>query len=300
MNRNGNKQLTVTVGIGTCYGEWHLVETVKTIRASKEVEPFRLVVVADRTPLSEKIKSELKNLNVELYWNEKEVSFLKKIKQIIDITNSDLFIATQDDIIFRPDTIKLIREAFEKNPEATMLGARILPLSPINFFESCMASMVRAIDYIGMKWNNKQNHLMASGRCLAFRTSHIKKFNYIEGVVTGDMYYFLENEKLGGKFIRPDDAVVYVRCPQHIKDQIGPSSRYQYSEQELSKIFGNISHYYKIPLFPLLAGTLRELIRHPLSMTGYFFIFVYTRIMKQKNKKVLAPMWDIDKTTKKI
>lgn len=294
------KQLSVTVGIGTCYGEWFLVETAKTIRASKGVDSFRFVIVADRTPLSKEIQSGLKNLNVEYYWNEKEVSFLRKIKQIVDITDSDLFIATQDDITFQPDTIKLIIEAFEKNPEATMLGARILPLSPINFFESCIASMVRMVDYIGMKWNNKQNHLMVSGRCLAFRTNHIKKFQYIEDVITGDMYYFLENERLGGKFIRPDNAIVYIRCPQHIKDQIGPSSRYQYSAKELSRFFGDVNRFYKIPTLALIKGTIYEFIRHPISVIGYIGIFGYTRIMKQKNDKILAPMWDVDKTTKNI
>ncbi len=295
------KNLSVTIGIPTCYGERSLVETVKSIRSSQNVDPsFRFIIIADRTPLTEDIKNELKNLNVELHWNNQEGSQLKKIKQIVDMTDSDTLVITQDDITFNPETISNIVKAFENNPDATMLGARILPLPPKTFVESCLASMVRAIDEISTLWKDKQNHLAVSGRCLAFRTEHVKKFNFIEGVVTGDMFQYLENHRLGGKFIRPDDIIVYIRCPQHIKDQIGPSSRYQHSEEELSAIFGDIKEYYKIPLYFLVASSIKELIRHPISMIGYVLIYTYTRIFKKKRKKIMTPMWDVDKTTKNV
>ncbi|PIR69293.1 MAG: hypothetical protein COU47_04345 [Candidatus Niyogibacteria bacterium CG10_big_fil_rev_8_21_14_0_10_46_36] len=296
-----NKKLTLTVSIPTCYGGWSLIETARSIRASEGVGDFRFIIVADRTPLTDEIKTELRKLNVELYWNEDTGSQIKKIKQMVDMAESDIFVSTQDDITFLPDTLYHIARAFEADPQLTMIGARVLPLPPETFFESIMASMVRAVDYIGMSWNKKQNYLMASGRCLAYRTSHIQKFRMPENIVNSDIFMYLENRRLGGTFARPDDAKVLIRCPQSIKDQIGPSSRYQYSSTEMQKWFGvDIQSVYKIPFGAFVYGAFREYMRSPIRMTAYALVFVYTRIFRKKSKKVLTSMWSVDTSTKNI
>ena len=293
------KTSSLTIGIPTCYGGESLLATIKTIRQSKDVEFNRLIIVADRTPISKSIKKELQDMGVELYWNEKEGSQFKKIKQMVDMAKSDIFISTQDDITFPPQTIAEIVKAFKENQNLTMVGVRVLPLKPETFFESIMASLIRAIDRISQHWNKKQNYLAASGRCLAFRTSHLKKFRIPEKIVNGDMFLYLENKRLGGTFIRPNEAVVYIRAPQGIKDQTGPSSRFQYSEREMTSIFGlEAAQEYRIPKLALFMGTLEEFLHHPISMGLYPFVYLYTRLKKQPQSKVVDPVWDIDTSTK--
>lgn len=302
MSSKGKKrELTITVSIPTAYGGESLVETAKSIHASENISPFRFIIVADRTPISKSIKKGLQDMGVELYWNEKEGSQFKKIKQMIDMAKGDIFISTQDDIIFPPLTIAAIVKTFQEDSQLTMLGARVLPLEPQTFFESIMASMIRVVDRIGGHWNEKQNYLMANGRCLAFRTGHLKKFRIPEKIVNGDMFLYLENKRLGGTFMRPNEAVVYIRPPQKVKDQTGPSSRFQYSEQEMTGIFGpETAKEYRIPKLALFMGTLEEFLRHPISMGLYPFVYLYTRLKKQPQSKVTNPVWDIDTSTKQI
>ena len=290
---------TLTIGIPTCYGGESLLETAKVIRTSKSAEHARFIIVADRTPISKSIRKKLQDMGVELYWNEKEGSQFKKIKQMIDMTKSDIFISTQDDITFPPQTITEIVKAFKENQNLTMVGVRVLPLKSETFFESILASLIRAVDRISQHWNRKQNYLAASGRCLAFRTSHLKKFRIPEKIVNGDMFLYLENKRLGGTFMRPDEAVVYIRPPQGIKDQTGPSSRFQYSEREMTGIFGpETAQEYRIPKLALFLGTLEEFLHHPVSMGLYPFVYLYTRLKKQPQSKVVNPVWDIDTSTK--
>lgn len=292
--------LTVSVGIPTCYGGDSLVSTARTIRKSKGVDrrmPF--FVVADRMPLTQHVTSSLKKLHVNVQWNKKEGSQHKKLKQLVDKIKTDIFVYTQDDIIFERDTIQKIVKAFENDPGLTMVSVRRLPLNPLNFFESLMGVMMRISDTIACQWNSGDNYFAASGRCLAFRVPHLKKFRILEGVVNGDTYLYLENSRVGGKFRFIQDATVFIRSPLRLKDQIGPSSRYQFSREELQKYFPfDISEYYKIPKRLVAKAGFHEFINHPISLVGYCFVYLYTRLKRQQKQKIINPLWSVDASTK--
>lgn len=293
------KQLTITVGIPTRYAGNSLLKTVQSIYASANLTNIRCIIVADSKPLTSDLKQKLKKLGAEIYWNPTPASQFKKLKQCIDKTKSDIFIFTQDDIIFKPDTISEILRSFQEDPKITMVGSRILPLPAETVFEKSMTSMVRIVDSTAKYWNHGKNYLAASGRCLSFRTKTIKKFNVREQIVNGDMYLYLENKRLRGDFARSDKSIVYIRCPQNINDQIGPSSRYQFSSTELTQYFDfDIKPEYAIPIIAITLATLNESISHPLSALLYFFIFIFTRIKKQPYHTI-SPIWKIDESTKK-
>ncbi len=291
--------LTVTIGITTCYGGESLVQTVQSIRSAQMGEESRLIIQADRTPITADVKKRLQDLNVELYWNEVAGSQFKKLKQIIDRTASDIFIFTQDDITFETDTITEVVTEFSKNSAVTMVGVRILPHISESPVGAMLSSMVRLIDKIAFYWNSGRNYLSASGRCLAFRTSLLKKFRIPESVVNGDMYLYLENRRLKGRFERSDFSKVYIRCPERLKDHIGPSSRFQYSQEELQNYFNfDIKPEYKLPFSAILRAVMAEFFRFPITFTGYLAILTYTRFFRQNKKIVSNTMWNIDTSTK--
>lgn len=293
------KQLSITVGIPTRYAGNSLLKTVQTIYASNNVSDIKCIIVADSVPLSDTLERELKKLGAKVYWNSTPGSQFKKLKQCIDKSKSDIFIFTQDDITFRPDTISEIVKTFSKHPSITMVGTRILPLPPVTLFEKSMTSMLRIVDRVSGSWNKGKNYLSASGRCLSFRLDTLKKFNIRENIVNGDMYLYLENKRVGGEFMRSRKSIVYIRCPQTVKDQIGPSSRYQFSLTELTQYFKfDIKPEYAIPLLVITLATFYEVISHPISAVLYFFVFIYTRIKKQPFYTI-SPIWKIDESTKR-
>ena len=267
---------TVTIGIPTCYGGEALVDAVASIRASS-VQPDHIIICADRTPLSPKVQQGLEALGATVIWNEVQGSQFKKLKQIVDRVTTDLFVFTQDDILFDKHTLKNIVRAFEFDDAVTLVGARVMPLRPVTMFEATMATMVRMNDRIGRFWNAGQNHLLASGRCLAFRTATIQAGRLPEEVINGDMFLYLENKRIGKKFAYAEDAAVWIRCPQHLQDQLGPSSRYQYSQEEMSAYFNrNLSEEYAMPRSIIVRAGLVELTGHPFAVFGYALVFLYS------------------------
>ncbi len=296
-----NKKLTFMVGIPTCYGGESLINTVKTLRVSKDISSFRIVIVADRTPIKKSIKDKLENMGVEIYWNEKEGSQFKKLNQLIQKCKEDIFVFTQDDITFDKYTLKNILEAFKENPQATMVSTTVLPLPPITFFEAIKTSETRIHDKITKKWNNADNYFASSGRCISFRTKHIKKFRIPETVVNGDTYLYFENKRLSGTHVHQSLAKVFIRCPQRLKDEVGPSNRFQYSQKEMAKYFDyDLKKEYRIPRRVIIQSFFEEMISHPFKTALLVGVVLLLRIKRQKVSVVSNPVWEVDISTKRV
>lgn len=289
------------VGIPTCYGGKSLVQTAQSIMASVGIPQFRFIIVADRTPITKQNQEKLRTMGIELYWNKKEGSQFKKIKQIVSMCDSDILVVTQDDVVFERDTLATITRSFQENPIVTMLGVRVLPLRPRTFFESITNVEMRLHDSIARNWNHALNYFSASGRCVAFRSALMKQFRIPESVVNGDTYLYLENKRLHGTFSYQPRAIVYIRSPQTLKDQVGPSNRFRYSQAELSKYFDfDISKEYRIPLVVLAKAFLEEFIQNPLFTMLFACVFLITRTRKQPVAIVSNPVWKVDVSTKSL
>jgi len=298
---SANKKLSFCVGIPTCYGGTSLIATVKSIRQSERGRDCRIRIISDRNPIAPATMDLLYRLGVEVTWNEKEGSVQKKLKQIIDSCIEDVLITTQDDIIFDASTIVEIMKSFESDPEVTMVTSRIAPLPPENFFEAAMGVGVRVPFRVARQWNHGMNHISASGRCMSFKTSFAKHFNILPNMVNGDMYLYLENKRLNGVHAHNDNSIAYIRCPQHFKDHIGPSSRYQISHGELQKyVDWDISDEYKLPIFLIIKEMSREFLFHPILSVSYVAIFIATRLKRQPMKDAGNWLWKTDLSTKNI
>ncbi|MBI1862501.1 hypothetical protein HYS00_00075, partial [Candidatus Microgenomates bacterium] len=138
----------------------------------------------------------------------------------------------------------------------------VLPVkNPQTFVEGAMASNIRMVYNTAKLWNGGANYLAASGRCLAFRMSLFSKFRIPEILVNADMYFLLENKRLNGKFAMLPDAKVFIRPPQKLKDQVGPSSRFQYQKEELKKFFDfNYANEYRVPMTDAIQAVMKEII----------------------------------------
>lgn len=296
------KKLTATIVIPTCYGGDSLIATAKSIYASKAVAKFRFLIISDRNPIKAETKKTLQKMGIEIYWNRIEGSQPKKLAQARKKVTSDIYIFTQDDIHFAPDALNKIVNAFEKDPKLTMAAAGVLPVEPSQtLVEKAMASNIRMVYNIAKNWKKGNNYLAASGRCLAFRMSLFTEYRIPNYLVNADMYFFLENQRLGGKFKMLPQAKIYIRPPQHLKDQVGPSSRFQYQQEELKKFFTfDYSSEYTMPKSLAFKALVQEVLKSPFGVLAYGFVFLYTRLKKQSMKTVVNPVWKVDISTKQI
>lgn len=301
MNKeNTNYSTEFTVGITTCYGGPSLVETAQSILQSTGVPLFRFIIIADRTPIQPFVKAELERLGVELYWNETPGGIFTKLKEMRAMITTDILVLTQDDVRFTEDTLQKLLQPFKYNPRLTLAGSRILSKNPTTFFEKVMGTMLSIVRFVGRTWRAGDNFLTASGRCIAYRTEHLKKFRLPDKIVNCDMFSYLENKRLKGFYQYVDASHVYIAPPQRLKEQLKPSSRFQYAKTEMRENFDySLTHEFKIPVALIIRTTALEFIRHPILTLSYLCTFLYTRIRRIPQKSALNPFWSPELSTKR-
>lgn len=297
--KSSSRKLTLTVGITTCYGDISILETVKSVHASKDVGQFDFIIVADRVPISDGIKKGLKKFDVRLIENKKEAGQVEKHRQIRDLAKTDIIVFTQDDILLDPNTLAVVLKRFSDNPKTTMISIPYKPIRASNLFESIINVGTYIANNTVKYWNNGDNYLSVIGRFMAFRTDTLRKFR-MPSIAVSDNYYYFENKKMGGKYEYVPEVAVYFRNPQTMKEHLRKSSRFQHSQKEMFHYFGDLSKEYAIPKGAILKGFMEEFLANPVNAILYVFVYAYTRILKMKPKSVLNPVWEVDTSTKKL
>ncbi len=295
-------QLSVTIGIPTYYGGPGLVKTVRSIVASEGVEPFRLIVCVDGNPLDPTIEAALTELGAEVVLSEERGGQVARIRQMIGLSQSEIIILTQDDILFEKDTVREILKTFEAYPETTMVSTAAVPLPATVWFERVIHAGFAIAQRIEELWNGGDNYLRACGRCLAFRRDMAATIReeIQEEVISCDAHFFFINRQHGGVFRRADRAVYRFRSPKSLHDHLKQSQKHLALPEELS-IYRKIDFDKEsaIPLMPRIRAALTGLLSNPFWTPLYFGVLLYTRIKKNPFLRATR-FWDTDETTKEI
>ena len=298
---NKQKKLSVTIGITTCYSDESIIETIRSIRRSKVVKDFPIILIADTVPVSSRAKANLEDLHVKLIENRTRGSQLEKQKQILKLTKTDIIIFTQDDVLIDEQAIATTIDRFADHKDTTMISILNKPVKPTNLFESILCVGTELVNKFATYWNGGDNYLSVIGRFMAFRTSVIKnKFRLPKTIVNGDGYYYLENKRVGGKYEYIPQVAVYFKNPQNMKEHIRKSSRFQHSQIETARYFKRVYFEYKVPNAVLLRSVIEQFLSMPILTTLYFFVFLYTRLLKLRSDVILTPIWEVDKSTKQV
>lgn len=293
------RNLSLTVGITTCYGGESILKTVRSIRNSIEIKDFDFILVADRVPISDEIKKELIRLKVNLIENNYESSQFKKKKQILKLVKTEIIIFTNDDVLFDSNTLKATIDEFTKDPDLTLISVFNRPIPSHSIIENAISVGTNIGNRIIQNWNQGDNYLSVIGRYEALRTDFLKQnFKMHDDVVSSDQYIYLENKKAGGKYKYLPQVCIYFKNPGSLMEHLRKSSRFQYAKQEMSKYFKDISNEYKIPGEVFIKSIFTEFFTNPINFSVYILIVLYTRLFRISSKKSINPVWQVDLSTK--
>lgn len=300
MRHNTYKKITFSVGIPTYYGGESLVRAVKSILSSKNVGKFEIVVTVDGNPLERDIKQKLLDLGIKLIENKERGGQVARIKQLIALAKAEVLVLTQDDVLFSENTLSEILKGFA-NDKITMVSGKVQPLKATNIIERIIQTGVSISYTIGRNWSNSDNYFLAGGRCLAFRTSFIKKFSIPNEILNSDTYLYFHNQQMGGKFLHVPKAVYYMRSPKKLSDHLKQSKKYQFVPAEIKKYL-NIDVSSAQPLSKKLElyAFLLELVKNPFFTLSYMGVMIYTRIVGRHMYDHVTRFWETDASTKEL
>lgn len=294
--------LSYTVVITTNHGEWHLVEAIRSMRASTGLGDFPLIVVADSVPVSLDVKLVLDQMKVVLIENSVPTSAFVKQKQVLEYCDTDLILLTQDDVLVDPECFEKIIRTFEQRPDVTFVGVQNVPLETGNWFSKVLNVGTRMSNHIGMMWRGGDNYLAMLGRMMAFRTRWLKRMYVENDSVSLDAYLYFENKQMGGRYVCLWDAPLYFLNPQNFVEHFRKSSRFRNSLHEMKtyRRFPHLEWEYAIPTECVRTALWTEFKRNPLTLLGYVLVSGVIWLTKQRPEICLTPLWKVDFSTKRI
>jgi cellulose synthase/poly-beta-1,6-N-acetylglucosamine synthase-like glycosyltransferase len=290
--------LTFTVGIPSYMSGHSLVKTVRSLRESRGVDDFEIVLAVDGS-MDQKVEGKLKKYKVKIFKNKGRGGQTAANNRLMNFAKTDLLILTQDDVVFDKYALKEMINSFAKDPELTMVAPRIWPLNEKVKFEKVVNTGVRIVRNISKSWSEGDNYLSSIGRCLAYRTNKLSEFVVDEKIINCDAYYYFENKRLGGIFKYLDNAVVYYRSPQTLDEHLKQVRKFVVSQEEMSKYLEmDLNEEYKTPKKLFVRSMMKEIISSPFYALAYLLISIYVRTRPKNFYKEVTRFWDIDKSTK--
>jgi ribosomal protein S15P/S13E len=182
-----------------------------------------------------------------------------------------------------------------------MMGAKVFPMKPQSLFEAVLEAGVRIMYRMGHYWNNADNYLLASGRCLAFRAKFVKQFAIPDTVINSDAYLYFENKRRSGVFVFDTHAMVYIKSPQNLQEHLKQSRKFLYSQKELSHLYEHaidLEEEYAVPFFIKVRAYTAEFFHKPFISLLYLADFIYTRTQQKNMYDNKTRFWETDKSTK--
>jgi len=291
----------LTLGIPTRHtGSKSIIRTIKSIRESAGDIPVDIIMVSDNLPLAQEILSELKDMGVRVIENKTPGSQFQKLSQIIKMVQTPYFVFTQDDVLFTPSAVRNILKGIEKKPNCTLLSVKVLSYPASHFIERVIQVGVDISYEIGRAWRRGNNYLLANGRCMVFKTKKIQEFRLPESVVNGDAYLYFINKLTGGTMCHIPSAVVLNNNPQRIKEHLNQAKRFQYSREEMEKIFAkDLGMEYGVPMSLELSKTFVSMVRNPIHTACYILVNLLSKVIRTDKSIVSRTVWESAESTKR-
>ncbi len=292
--------ITITLGIPTCYGGIGLLRTVKSIlKSAKDYPKFEFLIFADSVPFPDELKNKLIELGVKLKENNGSESQLAKIGQIISNASGEILILTQDDVRFGSKTVDEIVKKFQTNDDVGMVTVNIQPEPSESFMERVVLPGSNISYLISQLWNKGDNYLAANGRCLAFNIEDARKMRMPNKLVNSDAYIYFEMKRIRSKVVHASKAIVYNRNPQNIHDFLKQAGRFRISQFELVPYFNfDLCDFYRIPKSISFRAFIQILIKNPFYTFCYIFLLIFSRQKKTNFEANSNVMWEAATSTK--
>lgn len=295
-----NKKPTITIGI-PAYNEeqniGHLLNSLISQHISSG-DLSKILVVSDAsTDKTVEIVKSFSNPLTEIIQKEKREGAYKAQNMIVEITNSDILIMLNADILPADNSFieKLVGPILADSKVGIVCGEMIAS-KPRTFFEKIMINSYEIKKNIYSKINQEHNLYNCVGVARAFSKKLYKKIKWPEDLPEDAYSYFLCIGS-GFSFVYAPSAKLIFRTPSNFKDYLKQSTRFFGGQAKITDLFGKevAEKEYRIPLSFMAYSILASAIKSPLLTFTYLILMTYIKLFLPKSYQA---KWQIATSTK--
>ena len=295
-----NKKPTITIGI-PAYNEkqniGHLLNSLISQNTSSG-DLSKILVVSDAsTDKTVEIVKSFSDPRIEIIQKEKREGAYKAQNMIVELTNSDILIMLNADIL--PAGTNFLEELIKPilaDAKVGIVCGEMVAAKPRTFFEKIMINSYEIKKNIYNKINQGHNLYNCVGVARAFSKNLYKKIKWPEDLPE-DAYSYFTCISNGFEFIYNPKAKLIFRTPSNFKDHMKQSTRFFGGQAKMTNLFGKeiAEKEYGIPSLTIAGSIIIFLIKAPILTVFYLAIMVYIKLFLSKSYQA---KWQIAMSTK--
>lgn len=293
--------MDVSVGIPSYNEGYNLLRLLRQL-AKQQLDNFKIIKVivsddsSDETPkLVEKfMEKELPYQLIFRHYDERR-GVASAWNEIFKLAEGEALLLYDADINLKPHTSKKLLQPLLERKDIGITASNTVPLPTESIAGKASTIVARWLRIVRLRYPECQ--LIVMGRGLAARMELVKNVEIPEQIIAVDLYLQGIAHKLGWRVVYVDDARVYFRPAETLRDFASQTIRAYFSHRQLSKLIEReISR--RIGLREQFQGflealKLREL---PVVLASYLLTLLYIPKLMPEACKVT---WDIALSTKK-
>lgn len=300
-----NEKLLITVGIPTYEASSSLVVTLHSIYNQTAWNQICevIVMVDGKNKVSEDILQKTANPKLKIFYYSKQEGQSARINNIIEATNGDVLVLTNDDIILKVDAVEKILKSWQKNGPGLLAG-HVIPLPSQSYVEKILEIQNKITYKIVEMIGGGNNYLACNGRLIALSSKFAKTLRIPREIKNNDAYIYVSSKIKNIRFVYVAEAVCYFRNPSRLGEYFKQSIKFQNSIADNARFFvEDISVYYKIPKYILFKAFLFVFMKNPIKSVIYLtfkFCAIILSVYRKKSLISQSGIWETDKSTKSI
>lgn len=301
-----NKQFNVTIAICALNEEANIGHLLKSI-LSQKVEGFildEILIISDgSTDRTVEIIKSFDSSQIRLVDHKQRLGKSTRLNEIYSTIKSDIVVQPDADVILKDDNVlKNIIEPFYEGENIGMTGGNPLPLPAVNFLEKSVNCSLEAYIPFRKTINGGNNILSATGRLLAVRREVFVNIKVPKDTIANDGFVYFCTITQGFEYRFAQNATVYFRSPQTLKDHISQSTRFAATHLWMKQFFPAevVDREYYIPQDLLRQKMIEVFKKHPLESIFILLLNKYCALRAYVLKKRITALWEVVYTTKKL
>ncbi|MEK6882484.1 MAG: glycosyltransferase, partial [Nanoarchaeota archaeon] len=250
--RKNNKVYKITIGIPAFNEEGNIYRLLKSLVSQKLPGNFQLesikVLSDGSTDKTVKRTHVLKNKLIKVYDYPERMGKNFRLNQLFKGLKTPILVLFDADILINDEyTLSKLVKPFASIKNLGLVAGNAQPLKSKTLIEEAINNFVESLNFMKSKIKKGDNIYSVRGPILALSKNIASEKLPLN--VPEDRYLYLKNASLKYKFRYVDDARVYYRSPQTIKDQLNQGKRFHDDKENLYLHFNSkfINRQYLIP-----------------------------------------------------
>lgn len=299
------KKPTVTIGIPAHNEEANIARLLRSVLLQKKsTYTLEAIIIScdGCTDNTADIVREFAKENslIKLIDDGKRLGKPERLNSFYKSVNSDIFIAFDGDVVLAHSQVvkELVEEFDDKN--VGLVGGRDVPLPAKSLFERiavCADKLWYEVRKDIKGGNTIHNHI---GRISALHKKVYKSVELPKDMAADDHFLYFRNKELGREFNFAENAVVFYRQPDNLKDYLKQTARYISYRPMIIRHFGFwVNEDYKTPLSVKVKAVAKMFLSEPLYLPLALTLKVYLRFMETKLRvDYRGSLWSVVESTK--